>query len=198
MELNLDYFNEKNNVKLTEYEEEIISKYFEPYNKGKIKSYFDSNEVPFSQIEYFSNVRYNIINWVDLKSNASFLELNPDFGEITQNLLYKSNDVTAISNSMEKAKALEKRFKKEENLLVYVANLDDIKLKRKYDYVVIIGTNSLDEFKKQVKFAKEHLAKGGRIYLAFDNKFGIKYFSGIKEKAEFSKPPCSSEFSSKF
>ena len=51
----------------------------------------------------------------------------------------------------------------------------------KYDYAVLIGIEDLEELNSKIDLALDSLNKSGTILLACDNKFGIKYFSGIRD-----------------
>ncbi len=65
------------------------------------------------------------------------------------------------------------------NAKVYSKNSN----KEKFDYVVVIGLNSEEEAKEKFDLAQKAIKEDGTIILAFDNKFGIKYFSGVSDDA---------------
>ncbi len=94
----------------------------------------------------------------------------------------------SIEKSKLKAEAIEKRLKDKENLELVVGDLNDIKLKEKFDYIVITeaferaneyitGNNCFEEL---LKYCKNLLKDDGKILLATNNKFGIQYWNNKK------------------
>jgi cyclopropane fatty-acyl-phospholipid synthase-like methyltransferase len=69
-----------------------------------------------------------------------------------------------------------------------VKPLNDIKLEEKFDYITLIGVleyagmfthtnNPTVDFLKNIK---RYLKDDGTIILAIENKFGLKYWSGVR------------------
>ena len=177
MKLNLDFYNGQENI--SELEKKQAEKYFSNFDEN-----LDIENFSLEDNMLFNFNRKNIVSWYDFKEKSNILELNPNFGEITGFLCEIAEEVTAISNSKIKGEAIKNRYKKISNLEVVVGDLKDIKLKNKFNYAIIIGVDKKEELIQEIKFAKENLEKDGKILVAFDNKFGIKYWSGIQENAK--------------
>ena len=177
MKLNLDFYNGQENI--SELEKKQAEKYFSNFDEN-----LDIENFSLEDNMLFNFNRKNIVSWYDFKEKSNILELNPNFGEITGFLCEIAEEVTAISNSKIKGEAIKNRYKKISNLEVVVGDLKDIKLKNKFNYAIIIGVDKKEELIQEIKFAKENIEKDGKILVAFDNKFGIKYWSGIQENAK--------------
>nr|WP_302598822.1 class I SAM-dependent methyltransferase [uncultured Cellulosilyticum sp.] len=135
---------------------------------------------------HLSEDRGNILEWYDLPSKSTVLEIGAGCGAITTTLLKKDLQVTAIEMSYKRALINHER-NKSENLNIIVGNFFDVKVEQKYDYVTIIGVleyieaysiHTYEEFLKKVKgVLKPH----GKVLLAIENRFGLKYFAGARE-----------------
>ena len=163
MELNLKYYNSENE-KIELQEKEKISK-----------------EVDITTTK-------NILNWYPFKENSSILELGDNsYGEITKLLCKRANNVTLIEYSLENAKIVQNKNKQRENLKIIVGKFTNIEIKQKYDYIILIGTlpylakqNNMSS-KEFVNNLNSILEPNGKILIAVDNKFGLKYFVGNSE-----------------
>ena len=177
MKLNLDFYKEK--------KEDLL-----PIEKEIIKYINENDENNFSKIIRedtrkevilaLSPIRENILNWYNFKENATILEIGANFGEITGLLCDRASKVVSIEDSLQKAKAIEKRHYNRNNLEVIVSDIKDIQLQEKYDYIVIIGT--LEEVSKEVAQncickLKKYLKDKGRIIFATDNEMGMQLFA---------------------
>ena len=177
MILNLDFHSKEDVEEITEEEKSQFERYFSGFStQEKI-----TENTSLEDFKILTNLRKNILSWYEFKENASILELNPNFGEITGFLCDVAKDVVAISNSKTKGIAISNRLINKKNLEVIVGNLENIKIEKTFDYVVIIGEENQNKFLEKLKFAKEKLKPQGKILVAFDNKFGMKYWTGVKE-----------------
>ena len=81
------------------------------------------------------------------------------------------------------------RHKDLDNIEIFVGNFRDIRIEKKYDAVVLIGVleyavyyvggeNPYETFLKKIA---ECLKPGGKLYVAIENKLGMKYFAGFHE-----------------
>ena len=79
-----------------------------------------------------------------------------------------------------------------ENLTIKVGNFEDIEKeieKESFDYVTLIGVfeysvsyiHSKDPYSDMLKKVKRLLKPGGVLFIAIENKFGLKYFAGCRE-----------------
>lgn len=108
-------------------------------------------------------IEQNILKWYQFKENATVLEI---FNE--KSILEDCN----------------------KNIQLKTVDIKNLKLEGKYDYITLIGTFEyapmiIDDEKSYSSFLKilrEHLNKDGIIILAIDNRLGVKYLVGGKNK----------------
>ena len=178
MKLNLDFYRKELDLKeIPEEYEEVLEKV------NSVNDNFSSTlniKSKIKNILALSEIRENILNWYDIKPNSTILELNANYGEITGLLCKKANKVIAVEKSLKFSKIIEKRYANEENLELIVGNLDNIEIKEKFDYIVIVGIAK--ELEKYVEYAKKHLKDDGIILIAVNNKFGVKSWISLKEE----------------
>lgn len=76
------------------------------------------------------------------------------------------------------------------NLEILVGNFEDIEIEEKFDYVTLIGvleysgyyiSKGADPYEAMLKKVKKFLKPGGRLIIAIENKFGLKYWGGAAE-----------------
>ena len=95
----------------------------------------------------------------------------------------------AVEPSEIKSKINDIRNQKNQNLHIYVCELEDLKTEKTYDYVTLIGVlehagrhiHTLDPYVDMLRLAKRYLKPNGKLIIAIENKFGMKYWSGARE-----------------
>ena len=138
---------------------------------------------------HLTHVRQNILNWYPFKKGANVLEIGCGFGGITSLLCDKCDHVTAVELSKRRATGALLRCRERENLEIIVGNLNDIEFSEKYDYITLIGvleyqgrfTNSADPYCDFLKKIKGLLKPDGKLLVAIENQFGVKYWCGAME-----------------
>ena len=138
---------------------------------------------------HLSNVRENLLDWYDFNPEASLLEIGAGCGALTGLFCRKVKQVTAIDLSKKRSTINATRNKEMDNLEIYVGNFEDIKLEQKFDYVTLIGVfeysiyylSTKQPFVDMLKKVKSFLKPGGTLFLAIENKYGLKYFAGASE-----------------
>lgn len=182
MKLNLEYYISKN-TSIPEAEYKVIEKFVDKY---KEKEYEDKIiELDSKKLQLFSTMGSNIINWYSFKKNSLVLEIGGNLGEITGVLCKNTGKVITIEEDLKRAEIISKRHKDKENLEIIVGDFDNIDFKQlKFDYITLIGSlpyvaktagiSSKDFIKKLDNLLKPD----GKLLIAVDNRFGIKYFSG--------------------
>ena len=188
-----DFYKEDNfyNKDIYEKFEEDIMNYINEYKKEEYYKIIEKDKRT-NIVQVFSEMNSNIVKWYDFDENKKILEIGANYGEVTQELVNKCKNVTSIEFSKNKIDCIEKRLEDSKNLkLILCSNLAEQKLNEKYDYIVIIGTaeyankigfKNIDDM---LKWALKYLNKDGKILMAIDNKFGVKYLAGsIRNKEE--------------
>lgn len=149
------------------------------------------NDPEWAVFYHFSRLRHNILNWYPFKKNSSILEIGGGCGALTGMLCQRAAHVTSCELTMRRARILYERHKDAKNLEVCVGNFLNAQFDRKFDYVVIngvleyasgiMGTDHENPFVAFLKRAKSYLKPDGKILLAIENRFGLKYLAGAPE-----------------
>lgn len=167
------------------------------YNDGEVERelleyYKDNKELDTTRDDIFfltTQIRENIISWYPFNKDASVLEIGAGLGTVTGALCKNAKYVTSVEASKRRAEVLYERHKQNDNLEVIVANFSDIKFKEKYDYIVLIGVfeyskiffDVKEPFNYFLEKLKSILKSDGKIIIAIENRYGIKYWSGNNE-----------------
>jgi len=138
---------------------------------------------------HLSPIRQNILNWYPFKKNATCLEIGGGCGAITSILCKKIEKVTVVELSKRRAKINYERHKHYDNLEIIVGNLNDIPFEEQFDYITLIGvleyagsfTKTSNPYSDFLKKIKKFLKPDGKLIIAIENRYGLKYFSGAKE-----------------
>jgi len=138
---------------------------------------------------HLSPVRQNILEWYDMKADAQVLEIGAGCGAITGVLCRKAKKV--ICNDLSKRRSIinATRNKEYSNLEIFVGNFNDIILSQKFDYITLIGvleyaryyTDTTNPFVDFLKKIKGYLKEDGKLLIAIENKYGLKYWAGARE-----------------
>lgn len=140
---------------------------------------------------HLSEFRHNIVEWLPIGPKDKVLEVGSGCGAITGALASKAQEVTCIELSMKRSMINANRNCECENVCIHVGNFKDVEttLPCDYDYVMLIGVfeygfgymgteNPYEDF---ARILAKHLKPGGRLVIAIENKFGMKYYAGCRE-----------------
>lgn len=143
---------------------------------------------------HLSPLRENIIEWVPMNKDMKVLEVGSGCGAITGALAKKAGSVTCIELSKRRSLINAYRHKNCDNVTIQVGNFQDIekKLDTDYDYIFLIGVFEYAKgyigtdhpYEKFMEILRHHLkgnGQEGRLVIAIENKFGLKYWAGCKE-----------------
>lgn len=124
-------------------------------------------------------------------SRPKVLEVGSGCGAITGALARKAGSVTCVDLSKKRSMINAYRHRECENITIHVGNFKDIEphLPRDYDFIFLIGVFEYGQsyiggdtpYEDFLKMLLSHLAYGGRIVIAIENKYGLKYFAGCQE-----------------
>ena len=136
-----------------------------------------------------AKTRESILNWYDFNENSNTLEIGSGYGAVTGLLCDRCKTVTCVEPQTYKAKALAKRYKDRANLDIYSGNVMDMKFEVKFDYIVMLGileyqgngSKGKEPYIAFIRRMKELLSENGKILIATENRYGIRYFCGEKE-----------------
>ncbi|MDE7250891.1 MAG: class I SAM-dependent methyltransferase, partial [Lachnospiraceae bacterium] len=143
----------------------------------------------WSVFYHLTHIRKNILNWYPFSKESSVLEIGCGLGAITGLLCDKCKDVTAVELSKKRATGTLLRCREKENLEIIVGNLNDIQFEKKFDYITLIGvleyqgsfTNTENPYLDFLKKIKGLLKPDGKVLIAIENQYGLKYWCGARE-----------------
>ncbi len=140
---------------------------------------------------HLSPLRENIVEWIPMDKDAKVLEVGSGCGAITGALARKAGSVTCVDLSKKRSLINAYRHAECDNVTIHVGNFKDIEptLPDDYDYICLIGVFEYGKsyiggstpYADFLRILVPHLKKDGRIIIAIENKYGMKYFAGCKE-----------------
>ncbi len=140
---------------------------------------------------HLSPLRGNIVDWLPVKNTDKVLEIGAGCGAITEKLSEKAGKVTCVDLSARRSQINAYRNQDRNNIEIYVGNFSDIEptLDTDYDYACLIGVfeygqsyiHTAAPYEDFLKIMQKHVKNNGRIVIAIENKFGLKYWAGCKE-----------------
>ncbi|MDE6517211.1 MAG: methyltransferase domain-containing protein [Acetatifactor sp.] len=140
---------------------------------------------------HLSPLRENIVDFVPLSPRDKVLEVGSGCGAITGALARKSGSVTCVDLSKKRSMINAYRHSGCDNITIHVGNFQDIEpgLPRDFNCICLIGVFEYGRgyiggdhpYEEFLRILMGHLAPGGRILIAIENKYGLKYFAGCKE-----------------
>lgn len=139
---------------------------------------------------HLSDVRENVLDWYGFDPEANLLEIGAGCGAISGLFCRKVKRVVAIDLSKRRSTINAVRNGALGNLEILVGNFEDIEIEEKFDYVTLIGvleysgyyiSKGADPYEAMLKKVKKFLKPGGRLIIAIENKFGLKYWGGAAE-----------------
>lgn len=138
---------------------------------------------------HLSNIRENILDWYDFRADASLLEIGAECGALTGLFCRKLHRVVAVEPSKECAEVNSRRNAAYHNLTILSENFKDLEIHEKFDYVTMIGVfayapyyfDGENPFMEMLQKMRSFLKPDGKLILAIQNKYGLKYFAGAAE-----------------
>lgn len=186
-EFNLKWYNDVDLYSDGDVENKIIQLIAE----NEPEHYTDAIYNNFSWPTYYHliHLRKNILNWYDFKKDSDVLEIGCGMGAVTSVLCDNCKTVTAVELSKRRATATLLRCREKENLEIIVGNLNDIQFDKKFDYITLIGvfeyqgcyTDSDNPYKDFLIKIKQLLKPDGKLLIAIENQYGLKYWCGALE-----------------
>lgn len=183
--LNLEFYKNEDLYSDGNVENEILDivKYTDDYDA--ILSETDKWPILY----HLSPHRRNLLEWYAFDKDKTLLEIGGGCGAFSGMFADKLKEVKVIELSKRRSEIIYNRHSNYDNLEIIVGNLSDIKLENKFDYVTLIGvleyagkfTKGQNPFYTFLNQIKQYLKEDGKLLLAIENKFGLKYWAGAKE-----------------
>lgn len=140
---------------------------------------------------HLSEQRWNILESIPIGKDDAVLEIGSGCGAITGALARKAKTVTCVELSKKRSAINAYRNKDFDNIEIKVGNFEDVykNINQKFNIITLIGVfeyaqgyiDSKDPYVDFLKMIKKLLVPGGRIIIAIENKYGLKYWAGCKE-----------------
>ena len=138
---------------------------------------------------HLSKQRGNIIEWYPFKKGSELLEIGAGCGAITGTLAKKAEKVTCIELSKRRSLINANRNKEFDNIEIIVGDFKKIEFEKKFDYITLIGvleyapsfTDAVKPFHEILSYVKSLLNENGKLFIAIENRFGLKYWAGARE-----------------
>ena len=142
-----------------------------------------STRYPF--LYHLSEERGFITEVMGLDGQTSVLEIGAECGGATAALLRQAGSVDCIC-SHERHANINALRNRDKSYSIFVGPIESLSLDKKYDVVTLIGSlsyasrysESRQPFTALLRYAVEHLAPGGRLFIAVDNTLGMKFLAG--------------------
>lgn len=187
--LNLDYYSGEDLYSEGAAEDvllDLVSRYSEEEYEHVIQ-----NSKSWNVMYHLSHIRENIVTWMPISKKSRILEIGAGCGAVTGGLAKLGGHVDCIELSKKRSLINATRHREYSNIDIFVGNYTDIEpnLTEQYDYITLIGVleyagsyiKSDEPYIELLRSARKHLAPGGKILIAIENKYGLKYFAGCKE-----------------
>lgn len=140
---------------------------------------------------HLSSLRENIVDWIPMHRDCKVLEVGSGCGAVTGALSRKALSVDCVELSKKRSLINAYRHRECGNITIHVGNFQDIEpgLPGDFDYICLIGVFEYGKsyiggdspYETFLAKLSRHLAPGGRIVIAIENKYGLKYFAGCRE-----------------
>lgn len=183
--LNYEFYQGKDLYSDGDVEDEIL----QIVKEGEAYHYTDSRFKNWPVLYHLSRQRENIVDPLELDKKDTVLEIGAGMGAVTGALAKRAKKVDCIELSKRRSMVNAHRHKDMDNIEIYVGNFQDIKIEKTYDVITLIGVleyagyyidaeNPFEEFLNKIKGC---LKEQGRLYIAIENRLGMKYFAGYNE-----------------
>jgi SAM-dependent methyltransferase len=161
------------------------------FKNGGDVSAFLSQDKRWPVLYHLSPERRNLLEWFPFRREGTLLEIGAGCGALTGLFAAKVHKVIAVELSLRRSQVVCERWRRCDNLEIIAGHICDLKIKDKFDYVTLIGVLEYaplfpSAVKQPAQALLEHcrsfLKPDGILFLAIENKFGLKYFAGAREE----------------
>jgi 2-polyprenyl-3-methyl-5-hydroxy-6-metoxy-1,4-benzoquinol methylase len=151
--------------------------------------YTDSRFNNWAILYHLSRQRENIAVPMEIDKTASVLEIGAGMGAVTGALAEKAGKVTCVELSKRRSLVNAYRHRDMDNIEIYIGNFQDVKLEEQFDVITLIGVLEYANYyiqaeepaKAFLNQIKGLLKPDGKLYIAIENRLGMKYFAGYNE-----------------
>lgn len=139
-------------------------------------------DIRWPVLYHLSEMRHSLFNWYEFDPSAKLLEVGGAFGALTGLFCEKCASVTTVERNATRAEALALRHQDYQNLTVWVGDITEMEPAPVFDVVVVAGPLASQQYPSVfLQQMAQWMQPGGRLLLAAENRFGIKYWCGAPE-----------------
>ncbi len=144
-----------------------------------------------------SERRKNIVQPMSILPTDRVLEIGAGMGAVSGALAQRCRWLDCVELSERRSLANAYRNQTCENIRIFVGNFEQVIFPEQYDVIVMVGVLEYagsyihqaahDPYEAMLKKVRKLLKDSGKLYVAIENRLGIKYFAGYAED-HFGKP----------
>lgn len=183
--MNYDYYKGKDLYSDGDVEDEIL----EMVKTNDNYRYTDSRFSEWPILYHLSRQRENIVEPMEILKDDEVLEIGAGMGAVTGALAERAKKVDCIELSKRRSLVNANRHKDMDNIEIFVGNFQDVEITKKYDVITLIGVleyasyyiDAKQPFHAFINKIKDCLKDNGKLYIAIENRLGMKYFAGYNE-----------------
>lgn len=143
----------------------------------------------FEFFYHLSKEREMIVQPMDITLEDVVLEIGSGCGAITGALSRCAKKVECVELSKKRSLINAYKNKTCNNITIHVGNYEDMLFPNQYDVITLIGVleyagyyiHTENPYQSLLQDVKKKLKKNGKLYIAIENRLGMKYLSGCKE-----------------
>lgn len=172
---------------------EVEQRLFHIIRRASDKSTFSSDLIDgiadWPSEYHLSRTRHCLVRPLGIKPGEKVLELGCGCGAITRYLGEIGAEVVAVEGSISRARIAAERCLDLSNVKVFVDDLLRFETDDRFDWILLVGvleyapvfTDEKEPVQHYLRTVARFLAPDGRLVIAIENKFGLKYFNGCSE-----------------
>lgn len=140
---------------------------------------------------HLSRVRHHILDWYPFEKTDRVLEIGAGCGAVSGAVAGRCGKITCVDLSKRRSLINAYRNREAGEMEIYVGNFQDVEphLPTDYTYITLIGVFEYSAlyisgdapYRRMLECVKSHLVPGGKLLIAIENKYGLKYWAGCKE-----------------
>ena len=142
-------------------------------------------------IYHLSPLRQSLLNWIPFAAGEKVLELGSGCGAVTGAFLGKGLDVTCVDLSLRRSRINATRHADCGEMKILIGASETVlpHLEERFDHVTLIGvleyaaafSDGEKPFHHILRQIQTVLKDDGSLWVAIENKLGLKYFAGCRE-----------------
>ena len=150
-----------------------------------------AREQDWAVMYHLAHERENILSWYPFVPGAKVLEVGSGCGAVTGAVSALASSVTCIDLSRKRSMVNAVRHKESHNLKICLGNYQDVEkdLECDFDYATLIGVfeygkgyiGGVQPYHGFLTGVMRHVRPGGKLLIAIENQFGLKYWAGCRE-----------------